>query len=75
MKYIVEIPDDFIAEIKKITPGKLENTFGKPMKELIECKDCKYCAEYSWDEYHVCRLTSKFILKMDGYCHRAERKE
>ena len=52
--------------------------FNNTETEPIKCKDCKYlnANEFSY----ICDLYTEtedrfFITKLDGYCHRAERKK
>ena len=83
MKYIIEIPDDVLSEVKKITTARIETICGMPMKQLIECKDCSFCKPnyMMYTNYGDKKLAKQFCLKWgneikgDGYCHLAKRKE
>ena len=48
MKYIIEIPDDILSEVKEITKARIETICGFPMKKLIECKDCRYYVVHNY---------------------------
>lgn len=74
-EYIVHEPKDKPCAIEEYT-----SFYGIPIKELIRCKDCKYCKVYEvfGHTLPLCNRIKTMIadaLEEDDYCSRAERRE
>lgn len=57
---------EYICTFKE--PPKLEGYY----RELIRCRDCRYCVDT--EKYCVCMYWLS-ATRLNGFCHEGERKE
>lgn len=60
---------ELVSLIKKIESGKLV--------EVVRCKDCKHCMNFSWGEIYCGRKYTNIILGIceNDFCSHGERKD
>lgn len=46
----------------------------KEVKELVQCKNCKYYRTYKYNCWDVCELLDKTMLE-DDYCSKGIKKK